>query len=277
MFAWVLIFINSNFYIFQHNPTLTCFFCNLTTKRKQMLPPCLLQWEAPVKTLLFSSSEVNGNSKNQEVICHMSSYKIIQVICDHFSPSLVAPNVPVWDVHSMKNLICSTAGDTLLSHLGVRKTTMSSPVLEKWWEKHLYHTCWLSDLACLLDFTWFQGMISVFFSFFRKRIPFVSCVDFFTIWINKSAAQSARSNRQYQLKGPTWLKATKATAALVSWPHLFRRILFPALTAHHGILYSLGKCANIHISIIKTRTDFECRYFFTYSSRNLQEIPGIQL
>ena len=50
-------------------------------------------------------------------------------------------------------------------------------------------------------------------------------MEFFTIWINESAAQSARSNRQYQLKGPTWLKATKAIAAVVSWPHLFRRFL----------------------------------------------------
>ena len=98
MFAWVLIFINSNFYIFQHDPT--CFFCNLTTTKKQMLPPCLLQWEAPVKTLLFSSFWSEWKLKKPRN--PMSSYKIIQVICDHCSPSLVAPNVPVWEVHSMK-------------------------------------------------------------------------------------------------------------------------------------------------------------------------------
>lgn len=98
----------------------------------------------------------------------MSSYKIIQVICDHFSPSLVAPNVPVWDVHSIKTLICSTAGDTLLSHLRVGKTTMSSPVLEKWWEKQRKHLvvarlC-TTHVDCLtlpvywilLDFVWFE-------------------------------------------------------------------------------------------------------------------------
>ena len=98
-------------------------------------------------------------------------------------------------------------------------------------------------------------------------------MEFFTIWINQSAAQSARSNRQYQLKGSN-LKATKATAAVGAVGRIFSDGFFlciPALTAHHGILYSLGKCANIHIISIKTRTDFECRYFFTYGSRNLQE------
>ena len=186
----------------------------------------------------------------------MSFVRQLEILCSHTSGFEKLPcRRPSWrsDERNGENTYCSCS-------------------------KTLYHTCWLSDLACLLDLTWFC-MIWVFFPFFRKRILYVSCVEFFTIWINQSAAQSARSNRQYQLKGPTWRQRRQLPQLgplAASFPTDFLSVFQPWQHTMVSCIASV-KCANIHISSIKTRTDFECRYFFTYSSRNLQEILGIQL